>query len=156
MMRPAASLAFMLLLMSALSIAQDSCPDGFRFAGTLEGSAAYETPYSGRREVKLPENTMLDTTYQQTKVRAEAGHLHEHSNLLPQDIPAGIHIVPYGKAGDGGWFVSHPELRVVTREANGRITRYAFGMQLYCIPGDTPTDVADCEVNVDVCYKPKM
>src|SRR5215469_1282589 len=96
MMRPVASLAFMLLLMSVLSIAQDSCPDGFRYAGTLEGSGSYATPFSERAEVKLPENAMPDTTYQQTKVRAEEGHLYEHSNLLPQEIPAGIHIVPYG------------------------------------------------------------
>ena len=151
----ASSLAFILLFISSVSVAQNSCPDGFRFAGTLEGSAAYMVPFSKRVEVSLPENALPDVSYQQAKVRAEDGHIHEHSNLRPQDIPAGIHVVPYGSAGDGGWAVSQPELRVVERQGDGKITRYAFAMQLYCVPSRLPTH-AGCEVSVDVCYKPKM
>jgi hypothetical protein len=155
MIRPVTSLALILLFISSVSVAQNSCPDGFRYAGTLQGSAAYMTSFSKRVEINLPENAMPDVSYQQATVRAEDGRIKEHSNLRPQDIPAGFHIVPYGSAGDGGWAVSRPELRVVEKQADGRITRYAFGMQLYCIPGHLPTHAA-CEVNVGVCYKPKM
>jgi hypothetical protein len=155
MIRPVTSLAFILFFISSVSVAQNPCPEGFRYVGTLEGSAAYMVPFSKRVELSLPENATLDVSYQQAKVRAEDGQINEHSNLRPQDIPAGIHIIPYGRASDGGWAVSQPELRVVERQANGRITRYAFGMQLYCIPGHLPTH-APCEVNVSVCYKPKM
>jgi hypothetical protein len=153
MIKPVASLAFILLFVSNVSIAQNSCPDGFRYAGTLEGSSAYMVPFSKRVEITLPENATPDISYQQTKVRAEDGNIKEHSNLRPQDIPPGIHIVPYGRAGDAGWAVSHPELRVVERLANGRIARYAFSMQLYCMPSDLPTH-AGCDVDVAVCYKP--
>jgi hypothetical protein len=111
-------------------------------------------PFSKRVEINLPENAAPDTSYQQTKVRTEDGDIDEHSNLRAQDIPKGIHIVPYGTTGDRGWAVSHPDLRVAERQADGRITRYAFGMQLYCMPARLPTHEA-CEVNVDVCYKPK-
>jgi hypothetical protein len=154
--RPLLSLAFVLLLISGLSVAQKNpCPEGFRYAGTLQGSTGYMVPFSKRVEITFPENAMPDISYQQTKVRAEDGNTKEHSNLRPQDIPRGIHIVPYGNAGDGGWAVSNPDLKVVEKQADGRITRYAFGMQLYCMPGHLPTHAA-CEVNVDVCYKPTM
>ena len=155
LIRPIGSVAFILLFLPCLSVAQSNCPDGFRYAGTLQGSAAYQVPFSEWVEIKLPENAIPDIAYQQTRVRAEDGNIKEHSNLRPQDIPRGIHIVPYGSSSDGGWAVSEPELRVLETQADRRITRYAFGMQLYCMPGHLPTH-AGCDVNVDVCYKPKM
>jgi|SRR5215475_11020123 len=63
------------------------------------------------------------------KVVARIGQGNAHSHLRSQDIPTGIHIVPYG-LGDHGerWAVSSPTLRTVL-EANGR-THYVFGMRV--------------------------
>ena len=82
------------LLMSSLSSAQNSCPEGFRYAGTLSGTST-ET-FDKTVFLKLPEYATLDESFQQTAVRATNGKKNAKSNLRPQDIPKGIHITPYG------------------------------------------------------------
>jgi hypothetical protein len=61
------------LFMSPLSFAQTSCPQGFRYAGTLSGTGSAIEAFSKRVEVRLPENATLNTSYQQTSVRADNG-----------------------------------------------------------------------------------
>jgi hypothetical protein len=84
------------LLMSSLSRAQHSCPEGFRYAGTLSGSSTQT--FDKTVFLKLPEYATLDESYQQTEVRATNPKRKAKSNLRPQDIPKGIHIDPYGSS----------------------------------------------------------
>ncbi len=143
-----------LVLMSSLSSAQNSCPEGFRYAGTLSGSDAEE--FNKTVFLKLPEYATLDESYQQTEVRATNAKRKTKSNLSPQDIPKGIHISPYGSSDlDKVWAVSEPQL--IKPDNQGASTRYAFGMRLFCSVPSSPYTQSEgtCQVGVQVCYKPK-
>jgi hypothetical protein len=143
-----------LLLMSSLSSAQNSCPEGFRYAGTLSGSDT-ET-FDKTVFLTLPEYATLDESYQQTEVRATNPKRKAKSNLRPQDIPKGIHIDPFGSNDlEKIWAVSEPQL--TKTDNNGASTRYAFGMHLFCSAQSTPYGQTGgaCDVGVQVCYKPK-
>ena len=142
------------LLMSSLSSAQDKCPEGFHYAGALSGSST-ET-FDKTVFLKLPEYATLDESFQQTAVRATNGKKNAKSNLRPQDIPKGIHITPYGSDDlEKIWAVSEPQL--IKPDSNGDSTRYAFGMHLFCSVQGSPYSQSEgaCEVEVQVCYKPK-
>jgi hypothetical protein len=148
------SLLGFVVLMSSLSRAQDSCPEGFRYAGTLSGTD--EEAFNKTIFLKLPEYATLDESYQQTEVRATNGKRKAQSNLHPQDIPKGIHIDPYGSSDlDKVWAVSEPQL--IKPDNNGASTRYAFGMHLFCSVPSSPYSQTQgsCNVGVRVCYKPK-
>jgi len=109
-------------------------------------------------EITFPPNARIDSSYQQGAVHAENGQSDAHSSLKPQAIPKGIHIVPFGSDDhQKGWAVADPELKGTAWDDDGRITRYGFGMQLYCTTGIGEADrvVGGCNVDVDVCYKPK-
>ncbi len=143
-----------LVLMSSPSSAQNSCPEGFRYAGTLSGSDGEE--FNKTVFLKLPEYATLDESYQQTEVRATNGKRKTKSNLSPQDIPKGIHISPYGSNDlEKVWAVSEPQL--VKPDKSEASPRYAFGMRLFCSVQGSPYSQAEgtCEVGVQVCYKPK-
>jgi hypothetical protein len=134
-------------------LAQHNCPPGFDYAGTLNGAGVYGVAFDERREVNLPSYATLDTSFQQTKVRAFAGNRQAKSDLQAKDIPKGIYIITGGSTiHENGWAVSAPELKTV-----GEPARYRFGMKLYCISSSaSPTmHFGGCDVNVDVCYKPK-
>ncbi len=148
--------AFATLLLSASTLAQHSCPEGFKYAGTLRGTGSYANDFKDRRELYLPQNATIDPSYQQTRVRASQGNQNAHSNLLPKDIPKGIHIIPYGSTDlEKGWAVSDPVLTSVNDPAGG--TRYQFGMKLYCTTGtsEATKNFGGCSIEVEVCYKPK-
>jgi hypothetical protein len=114
---------FLIVLMSSLSFAQNSCPEGLYYAGTLSGTDAEE--FDKTVFIKLPEAATLDESYQQTEVRASSGKQKTKSNLRPQDIPKGIHITPYGSdTPEKTWIVSEPRLREIK---DGVSSRYAFG-----------------------------
>jgi len=101
----------------------------------------------------LPNNATLDTSYQQPNVVADNGQS-TRSKLRSQDIPKGIHIVPYGQSDLGkSWGVSDPKLKA-TPDADGK-TRYVFGMRLSCTMSEHARQFGGCAVNVDVCYIPK-
>jgi hypothetical protein len=109
--------------------------------------------------VKFPENATLDQSFQQKKVRVTNGKSGAHSNLRPQDIPKGVLVVAYGKEDpvyEPGWAVSDPELKGIERDDTGKITRYEFGMRLFCSVGGGGANPhsAACSVNAEVCYKP--
>jgi hypothetical protein len=121
----------------------------------MSGTASYGTPFNERREVTLPEGATLDTSFQQQKVRSSAGNQKAQSNLLAKDIPKGILIIPSGSTTYGqSWAVSAPELKVV---GSGDNAQYKFGMQLYCTTSGNRSEqhFGGCDVNVEVCYKPK-
>ena len=142
------------LLMSSLSSAQDRCPEGFHYVGALSGTDTEK--FDETVFLKLPEGATLDESYQQTQVRATNGKGKAKSNLRPQDIPKGIHIIPYGSSNlRKVWAVSEPQL--IKPDSNGTSTRYAFGMHLFCsVQGSAfSQNEGSCEVGVDVCYKPK-
>ncbi len=143
-----------LLSMAAPVLAQHGCPERFNFAGTLKGNGSYGVPFDERRELNLPPNATIDTSFQQSDVRAHAGNGLAQSDLHAKDIPKGIYIIPSGSTlNDSGWAVSAPELKTV-----GDPARYRFGMRLYCMSSSsTPTmHNGGCYVKVDVCYKPKQ
>lgn len=150
-------LAVSFLLMSPICRAQNSCPEEFRYAGTLSGTGSRSAPFSETVVLKLPENATLDESYQQTKVRATDGSGKAQSNLRPQDVPKGIRITPSGSSDLGKvWAVSEPQLKVI-KEDNGTSARYAFGMHLFCSVPDSHFGQTrgGCDVAVRVCYKPK-
>ena len=119
------------LVMSPLSSAQDRCPEGFHYVGALSGTDTEK--FDETVFLKLPEGATLDVCYQQTQVRATNGKGKAKSNLRPQDIPKGIHIIPYGSSDlEKVWAVSEPQLREIKDDNNATSTRYAFGMHLFC------------------------
>jgi hypothetical protein len=108
--------------------------------------------------VRLPENATLDESFQQQKVRATNGKGGVSSTMRVQDIPKGVLIINYGKEDkvyQPGWAVSDPELKAVERDANGKVTRYEFGLKLYCSVGSGGANphFAECSVSAEVCYK---
>jgi hypothetical protein len=151
-------LRFSLVTLGLLSMApplpaQNNCPQGFNFAGTLKGTGSYGIAFDERRELTFSEYATIDTSFQQRNVRARAGNGEAKSDLQAKDIPKGILIIPSGSIlYDNGWAVSAPELKT-----GGEPARYRFGMKLYCISSTSPSNMhsGGCDVNVDVCYKPK-
>jgi hypothetical protein len=144
------------VLMSSLSSAQDRCPEGFHYAGALSGTDTEK--FDKTVFLKLPEGATLDESYQQTNVRATNGKGKAKSNLRPQDIPKGIHIIPYGSSDlEKVWAVSEPQLKEIKDDNNATSTRHAFGMHLFCSVQGSPYSQTEgaCEVEVQVCYKPK-
>ena len=155
-MRTLVSLAIVMVLIAPmLSLAQgahDRCPADLTYVGTLKGTESFVELLDKTFEIELPENATLDTPYQQTKLVADGGK-GARSKLRPQDVPKGIHIVPYGQGENGkAWVVSDPRLKTVP-EADGK-TRYVFGMHLHCTVDEFARQFGGCAVNVDVCYKP--
>jgi len=144
------------LLISSLISAQNTCPQGFSYAGTLSGSDSEE--FSETVFLKLPLYATLDESYQQAEVQATKGKRKTQSNLRPQDIPKSIHITPYGSSDhEKVWAVSRPQL--IKTNNNGTSNRYAFGIHLFCSVQDSTFGDAEaegnCDVGVRVCYKPK-
>jgi hypothetical protein len=154
-------LLFVVLAFSSRGIAQDNCPEGFKYAGTLSGTGSLWQPLDERKTVKFRQNVALDESFQQTNVRATNGKSGAQSALRPQDIPKGVLIIPHGESDDmyrQGWAVSDPELKGIERDANGKITQYEFGMKLFCKvrPTGANPNTGDCSVDVDVCYKAQL
>ena len=142
-----------LLSMAPPLLAQHNCPEGFNFAGSLEGTGSGGVAFNERREVDLPLDATIDTSYQQSNVRAHAGKGKAPTDLNAKDIPKGIYIITGGSTQfDNGWAVSAPELKTV-----GEPARYRFGMKLYCMSSSQYpySGAGGCKVSVDVCYKPK-
>jgi hypothetical protein len=139
--------------LSLAQSAQDECPGGFTYAGTLKGNGSLLKPLNARVELKLPDDATLDISYQQANVVGDNGQSNR-SKLRPQDIPKGIHIVPDVQSDAGkSWALSDPRLKE-HRTPFGK-TRYVFGMRLVCTISEYARQFGDCAVNVDVCYMPK-
>lgn len=156
MIRSAFSLAFLFLLASTLSRAQNQCPDGFKYAGTLSGNGSSVEGFDARETLTLPDDAMLDQSYQQKKVHATNAKNGVSSSMRPQDVPKGLYLIPYGKSEsiyEQGWAVSDPELKAINRDASGKITRYEFGMKLFCNARKGAHHAVECSVGVDVCYR---
>lgn len=137
--------------------AQNRCPDGFNFLGRLHGAGSYNSNFNQRVEIRFS-RVRMDRSYRQQAIHAENGQSDAHSNIKPTDIPAGLNLVPFGSDDhEKGWAVLAPELKGVEFDEDDRIKTYAFGMSLYCTTGSGEADrfVGGCDVNVDVCYKPK-
>ena len=152
------ALAFTTLWVALCSAQENRCPNGFVFAGRLYGSGGFGSNFAHRVEVQFPLYARIDQNYQQNSVHAENGQSDAHSRLNPKAIPSGINILPYGSDDhEKGWAVNNPELKGVAWDNEGLITRFAFGMQLYCTTGSGEQDrvVGGCNVDVDVCFKPR-
>jgi hypothetical protein len=157
--RVALPLVFSFVLGSTVSLAQNNCPEGFRYAGTLSGHGSSVDSFDSRQALTLPQNAKFDESYQQKKVDVTNGKNGVHSNMRPQDVPKGFYLVPYGDSSstidEAGWAVSDPKLRALSRDASGKVTRYGFGMRLLCSARAAGAERAvECSVRVDVCYKP--
>jgi len=152
-------LAFVLLACSPFVAAQDNCPEGFRFVGTLSGTGTDLNPFDKRQAVKLPENATLDESFQQKNVRVTNRKSGAHSNMQASDIPRGILVITHGDEDEvyqPGWAVSAPELKAIEKDSNGKVTRYEFAMKLFCTvsPHGQNPHYAECSVEAEVCYKP--
>jgi len=156
MTRTRLSLLPIVLLVPSVSLAQGAhgkCPADFDYVGTIKGTGSFVELLDKKLEIQLPENATLDTSYQQTKVVADGGK-GARSKLRAEEIPKGIHIIPYGQSGEGkAWAVSDPSLKTVHQD-DGK-TRYVFGMRLHCTVDEFARQFGGCAVNVDVCYKPQ-
>jgi hypothetical protein len=157
MTRQVALIALAVLYTSSFALAQNSCPERFRYVGTLSGTGSFVSEFNEVREINLPENATLDTTYQQTVVRSHGGNPIALSDLRAKEIPKGINIITYGSTDTGkGWSVSAPKLVAIQPPVSAGVTRYRFGMKLYCTVGNAHSqNVGTCSVNVEVCYLPK-
>jgi hypothetical protein len=95
-------------------LAQHNCPQGFDYAGTMAGTGSYGVAFDERREVHLPLYATIDTSFQQSTVRAHGGNREARSDLLAKDIPKGIYIIPFGSTlNENGWAVTAPKLTTV-------------------------------------------
>jgi hypothetical protein len=157
MTRQVALIALAVLYTASLALGQNSCPERFRYAGKLSGTGSVAGEFNEVREINLPENASLDTTYQQTVVRSHGGNPIARSDLSAKEIPKGIHIITYGSTDIGkGWSVSAPKLVTIQPPGSAGVTRYTFGMKLHCTVGNAHSqNVGDCNVGVDVCYLPQ-
>ena|SRR5215469_3280654 len=151
-------LALSALAMQSTLLAQHNCPEGFRYVGKMSGTGSFGSPFKERRELILPEDATLDTSFQQKQVRSRDGNALAESKMVASDIPKGILIITHGATNyDQGWAVSAPQLRIVQPGGNSLPPRYAFGMMLYCTasPQSGYMHYGGCDVNVEVCYKLK-
>jgi hypothetical protein len=157
MIRAVDLLVFVVFSTSSLALAQSNCPQGFQFAGTLSGTGSYVGDFNERRQIKLPEDATLDTSFQQANVRSHGGSVKPKSELRAIDIPKGILIIPHGSTDlEKGWSVSSPELVAIGAAGSQSVAGYRFGMKLYCTVGSGASqNVGGCSVTVDVCYLPK-
>lgn len=148
-----------LLLLSPWAAGQHNCPEGFRYVGTLSGTGSESNPFDKRVAVKFPGNATLDDSFQQKNVRATNGKSGARSNMRPQDIPKGVLVITSGKEDkvyEPGWAVSDPELKGIEQDNTGKVTRYEFGMKLFCTVASHGANpyFAECSVNAEICYKP--
>jgi hypothetical protein len=153
-------LSLVVLFMPSFTLAQHNCPQGFQYVGNLSRTGSFGNELNEKREINLPENATIDQSYQQTRIRSQNGNPRAHSDLLPKDIPKGIHIITYGSTDlEKGWAVSAPELtKVIINSQSGESDiRYRFRMKLYCTTGasETTRHSGTCDVTVEVCYLPK-
>jgi hypothetical protein len=151
-------LAFMLLV-STLNLAQSNCPQGFVYVGTLSGTGSTSQTFDKRVTLRFPPNATLDESFQQQHVRATNGKSGAESSMRAEDIPKGVLVITYGKNDDiynQGWAVSDPALKLLVLNATRKITRYEFGMKLFCNVGITGANpnFGECTVHAEVCYKP--
>jgi hypothetical protein len=158
MVKRAGLLTFSFLLLPALNSAQSKCPQGFVYAGTLSGTGSIVEGFNQKVVLKLPDNATLDDSFQQNKVRSTSAK--GKANLRPEDIPKGILIIPQGSNdAEKHWSVNEPQLAASKGEDENGIpsTRYEFGMRLSCGVHGSPYNQqgGDCNVAVEVCYKPK-
>jgi len=138
--------------------AQQNCPEGFRYVGKMSGTGSFGSPFKERRELILPEDATLDTSFQQKQVRSRDGNALAQSKMVATEVPKGILIITHGATVyDQGWAVSAPQLRIVQPGDNSHPPRYAFGMMLYCTasPQSGYMQYGGCDVSVEVCYKIK-
>lgn len=152
-------LAFALLSFSSCLAAQNNCPEGFRFAGTLSATGTESSPVDERHAVKLPQNARLDESFQQKNARVTNSKSGARSNMQTQDIPKGILVIAHGKEADTyqtEWAVSEPELKPIEKDSNGNVTQYEFAMKLSCsVKSHSSNPYYDvCSVDAEVCYKP--
>src|ERR1700739_319842 len=79
-----------LLSMAAPLLAQHNCPPGLDNGETLKGAGVCGVAFDERREVNLPPYATIDTSFQQSKVRAHGGNDYAQLDLHAKDIPKGI------------------------------------------------------------------
>jgi len=153
-----AFVVFVVLSLSPWAVGQHNCPEGFRYVGTFSGTGSESNPFDKRMTLKFPKNATFDQSFQQKNVRATNGKSGARSNMTSQDIPKGVLVITSGKEDniyEPGWAVNNPELKAIEHDASGKVTRYEFGMRLFCkvgISGANP-HFGECSVNAEVCYK---
>jgi hypothetical protein len=142
-------------LHSIASYAQ--CPAGFTFINRLYADSGGAEDSKTHQTTLLPEHFHLDKSYQQSSGTFAGGGSGAASSLTPDQIPAGIHIIPGGsQSGNKGWAVSEPKLEVV-KEQDDMVIQRKFTMYMYCTRGSGEADKLQggCDVRVDVCAKSK-
>lgn len=124
------------------------CPAGFTDAGEVSASvnAGRYQEISVTKEVLLPKGLRLDTSYHQKSIRAAGDGA--ASDMRASEIPAGIYLIPTGRAGGGWWSISNPRLEA---SAEGLLK---FKIDLYANSGSrSATAQAAADVRVHVCFR---
>lgn len=137
--------------------------DGLQHAGQVYGEGSFNSNFYGFKEVLLPRDVKLDTTYHQPSISAVAnGKSDARSRLVASEVPAGICIVPSGdNSANHGWSVgdgAEPRIHLIPAvwDTNtNTISQYKFGIRMYCTTGSGALDATTggCNVKVDVYYK---
>lgn len=137
--------------------------DGLKHAGQVGGEGAFGSNLYAFKEILLPANIKLDTSFHQPSISAVAnGKSDARSRLVASEVPAGICIVPSGdNNANHGWAVGdgqEPRISLVPAvwDTNtNTISQYKFGIRLYCTTGSGELDrtTGGCNAKVDVFYK---
>jgi hypothetical protein len=157
------ALFIILAVVACSGIAFAQC-NGLQYVGQLYGQGSFNSNYYGFREVLLPTNAKIDSSYHQPSIAAVAnGKSDARSRLVASEVPAGICIAPSGDNNAAhGWSVgdgADPRIQLAPATwdmSTNTITQYKFGMRLYCTTGSGELDrtTGGCNVKVDVFYKP--
>lgn len=144
------STAVLFLALAAVTTnisAQDPPPDSkFVFLGEIYREKNSPPACCNAADILLPENFKLDKTYHQRSINCCGGGA--KSDLLPSDIPAGIHI-----SVTGGLFWALPKKPVLLVEKvddEDHVTQWRFRTPLYCGPGGNNEG---CNIRVRVWAK---
>jgi hypothetical protein len=134
--RSAFPLALLFLLASAVSPAQNNCPEGFRYLGTLSGYGTSVERFDARRSLLYLRILRSTTHINRKRCAPPTGRTVFIRACVHKMCQRAFISFPYGENSSSvhgqGWAVSAPQLRALHRHARGKVTRYEFGMKLLC------------------------
>lgn len=153
---------FFFSLITITASAEPTCPTGLKYAGAMyaEDSGAIgkeaKVPSGTRKQISLPENFVVDTSYQQTDASFSSHGGSAGSNMGASSVPSGFHFIAGGssRGSCAGWSINDPKQLIVKRKGN-TIVQEAIELGVYCHSGsgEMCKDGSGCNVRVDVCVK---
>ncbi|MFA6050965.1 MAG: hypothetical protein WC762_00065 [Methylobacter sp.] len=153
---------FLAVVFTPITFADENCPAGLKYVGAIyaEDSGAIgkeaKVPAGTRRQINLPENFVIDTSYQQTDATFSSHGGTAGSNMGASFVPSGFHLIAAGseRASCAGWSIQDPKQVMLKRKGN-QIIQEGLELGVYCHSGSGEfcKDGSGCNVRVDVCVK---